>query len=182
MSLLSAVQACARRIIMPAQSTAARRCTVASGQQWRAFSVRTSAARCAGSSSPDQDTVTLTPAQVDEAARLLGEARLANTTLDFGSATPDWMPRTHADMYAVQDAVIELPHNKGKLVGWKVGATNSGTQQRLGLPGPFAGPVFESDIVSLPAVRGVCGGATCARPWAPSFIHMPARSIRMNAG
>ena len=48
---------------------------------------------------------------------------------------------------AVQDEMINMgPENKlGPLIGWKIGATNTAIQKKLGF-GPFFGPLFQSSI------------------------------------
>lgn len=52
--------------------------------------------------------------------------------------------------YAVQDAMIDTSAGAesplGKLVGWKIGATNSGSQVANGFSAPFYGPLFQSAL------------------------------------
>ena len=51
-----------------------------------------------------------------------------------------------ANGYELQNAIIEQNDTKlGKLVGWKVGATNAAVMKALGF-GPFYGPLFESNF------------------------------------
>jgi len=94
------------------------------------------------------EDVTLSQPQIVEAAQRLHEARMSGQLIDI-SDDPAWIPRSVGDMYAVQDALIGLPGNEGRLVGWKVGATNKATQERLGLSSPFAGPIFDYDVVKM---------------------------------
>lgn len=51
--------------------------------------------------------------------------------------------------YALQDALIERAGER--LIGWKVGATNSKAQAAMGIDGPLAGPLWESWAWHAPA-------------------------------
>lgn len=67
------------------------------------------------------------------------------------------------DAYAVQEATIAAAPEP--IVGWKVGATGAGAPARLGLSGPFCGPIVASALydgrtavpaqVRLPAAQGL---------------------------
>jgi 2-keto-4-pentenoate hydratase len=84
----------------------------------------------------------VTPAQVDEAARALLDARLGHRTLD---AIPErCRPRTVDEGYAVQDALVQLEGSP--VVGWKLGATTPYWQRRAGLTHPIAGRLLASMV------------------------------------
>lgn len=51
--------------------------------------------------------------------------------------------------YAIQDALIEATDSP--VVGWKIGATSQKAQARLGVDGPFSGPLFERWVTESPA-------------------------------
>lgn len=58
-------------------------------------------------------------------------------------------PETLDDAYAIQDAFVRAWG--GEVAGWKIGATSPDALQKLGLEGPFYGPVFSPLIMRSPA-------------------------------
>lgn len=95
----------------------------------------------------------MTPALVDEAARLLLAARREARTIE---ALPEaCRPRDVDEGYAVQDALIARAG--GAVAGWKLGATTPYWQRRAGLAGPMAGRLLASAVyqsaVTLPGAR-----------------------------
>jgi 2-keto-4-pentenoate hydratase len=71
----------------------------------------------------------------------LAHARIAGETIAEASVV---VPESAAAAYAVQDQLIGLIDSP--LVGWKIGASSSAVQQRLGLKAPIAGPVFANTL------------------------------------
>lgn len=59
-----------------------------------------------------------------------------------------------AGAFAVQAELLKEACNvEGEAhIGWKCGATGDAIQQRLGLPAPFFGPLFASDLLLAPAL------------------------------
>lgn len=79
--------------------------------------------------------------EIAEAIRLLCEARQSGRIVRVPEALGQL---TEEQAYGAQAAYIRT---FGKRIsGWKIGATNPVSQNRLGLNGPFFGPVFEDDI------------------------------------
>ncbi len=90
-------------------------------------------------------------AQIDEAAALLAEHRLARKPLD---ALPVGMrPADEVEAYAVQDALhARLVASLGAVTGHKIGCTTSVMQAFLKIPNPCAGGVFARTVHASPAV------------------------------
>ncbi len=90
-------------------------------------------------------------AQIDEAAALLAEHRLARKPLD---ALPVTMrPADEAEAYAVQDALhARLVASLGAVTGHKIGCTTSVMQAFLKIPNPCAGGVFARTVHASPAI------------------------------
>lgn len=90
-------------------------------------------------------------AKLDKAAEWLARARQDRTPV---SEMPgDLKPATADQGYAIQRRVREkmIARGKGKLIGWKVGATTAPMQKLLNLPGPAAGPILASAEMTSPA-------------------------------
>ncbi|MFT3774341.1 MAG: hypothetical protein QM820_53960 [Minicystis sp.] len=84
----------------------------------------------------------MTPDQVNEAARVLLDARRENKTID---AIPEaCRPRTVDEGYAVQDALVAL--SGARVVGWKLGSTTPYWQKRAGLTEPMAGRLLDTMV------------------------------------
>ncbi|MEQ8602557.1 MAG: hypothetical protein RIB45_04500 [Marivibrio sp.] len=79
-------------------------------------------------------------------ARALAEARAEGRKLD---APPGPDPQSWEAAYAIQDALIAV--TESPVVGWKIGATSKTAQDRLGVDGPFIGPLFERWATDSPA-------------------------------
>ncbi len=88
---------------------------------------------------------------MDRAADWLAAARLD------GRAVSDILsslkPATEAEGYAIQDRVRQrlIAKGRGRLIGWKVGATTVPMQKLLNLPGPAAGGILASAELRNPA-------------------------------
>lgn len=92
-----------------------------------------------------------------QAARLLGEARLAT------APTPDLIdrlcPQGQAEGYALQAALADwlTANGQATLAGYKVGATTADMQRYLGTPGPAFGHVRAANVHTSPAVLAFGG-------------------------
>lgn len=66
-----------------------------------------------------------------------------------------------ADAYAVQRRVSDAVAGRtlGRVVGWKVGATNAATQARMGLDAPFYGPLLSRDLRASPETLSAAANA-----------------------
>src|SRR5262245_24285077 len=89
--------------------------------------------------------------QIDQAAAFLWRTRLEQKRIE---ALPDHLrPRTLADGYAVQDAMVAAAAQP--VSGWKIAATSKAGQDHIGVTEPLAGRLFENftlpDGASLPA-------------------------------
>lgn len=87
---------------------------------------------------------------MDRAADWLADARLGGKPVaDLPAALK---PVTEAEGYAIQDRVRArlIARGRGKLIGWKVGATTAAMQKLLNLPGPAGGPVLASAELTAP--------------------------------
>lgn len=86
------------------------------------------------------------PESIEEAARLLCEARLEK--IRFGGLPPRLRPANEAEAYALQDAL----HGKlraagqGTVIGHKIGCTTPVMQRFLDIDNPCAGAVFEPTV------------------------------------
>lgn len=87
-------------------------------------------------------------------AKLLAAARAEGQKLD---APPGPDPESWEDAYAIQDALIDV--TESPVVGWKIGATSKRAQERLGVDGPFIGPLFERWTTDSPAAIATPAGA-----------------------
>lgn len=90
----------------------------------------------------------------DPLARDLWRARTAAAAVptDYLSAQPLSVSRAHriaAQLYS------HLRCSGDKQIGWKLGATDPATQEKLGTDRPFAAPLFESSVLSDGAVVSV---------------------------
>ncbi|HEX5455606.1 MAG TPA: 2-keto-4-pentenoate hydratase, partial [Stellaceae bacterium] len=80
----------------------------------------------------------MTPEQIDTAARALAEARTGTPIPGLPDAV---RPRSEADSYEIQEAVLHLLGETAG--GWKVGLSPEG--------GVFCAPIYSSRILSSPA-------------------------------
>ncbi|HEX5077817.1 MAG TPA: fumarylacetoacetate hydrolase family protein [Geminicoccaceae bacterium] len=83
---------------------------------------------------------------IDEAARLLAEARLDRTR--FAGLPDGCRPADEAAAYAIQDALhrrLEAA-GRGPLVGYKIGCTTAVMQRFLGIGHPCAGGVLQPGV------------------------------------
>jgi 2-keto-4-pentenoate hydratase len=83
---------------------------------------------------------------IDEAARLLADARLGRVRL---AGLPDGRrPKDEAEAYAIQDAVHArlAAAGRGPLVGYKIGCTTAVMQRFLGIDSPCAGGVLQQGM------------------------------------
>ncbi|MFT5530067.1 MAG: 2-keto-4-pentenoate hydratase [Candidatus Poriferisodalaceae bacterium] len=71
----------------------------------------------------------------------LAHARIAGETVAAESSP---VPGSAAEAYAVQDQLINLIDSP--VVGWKIGATSTAMQERLGLRAPISGPIFANSL------------------------------------
>jgi 2-keto-4-pentenoate hydratase len=95
----------------------------------------------------------MTPDAVLRAAGLLLAARRDLSPID--SLPDDCRPRTQAEAYAIQAAVVahltkELGGPDG-IAGFKIGATSVAAQEFLGLDGPFYGCIPRDKVLASPA-------------------------------
>jgi 2-oxo-3-hexenedioate decarboxylase/2-keto-4-pentenoate hydratase len=124
---------------------------------------------------------------VDEAARLLVEARLSGRPI--GPLPEACRPADEAAAYRVQAAAHGLltAAGKGALAGWKIGCTTPVMQRFLGIPSPcaggmLAGTIFRGEAV-LPHAGLVKPAVECeiavrlgadlpqrAEPWTPDSV------------
>lgn len=89
--------------------------------------------------------------QIDAAAALLAEHRLARKPLDVLPAA--LRPADEASAYAVQDALhARLAASLGAVTGHKIGCTTAVMQAFLKIPNPCAGGVFERTVHATPAI------------------------------
>jgi 2-oxo-3-hexenedioate decarboxylase/2-keto-4-pentenoate hydratase len=90
-------------------------------------------------------------ATMDKAADWLAAARIEGKTVsDIPVALK---PATEAEGYDIQDRVRQrlIAKGRGRLIGWKVGATTAPMQKLLNLPGPAAGGILASADLKTPA-------------------------------
>jgi 2-keto-4-pentenoate hydratase len=102
--------------------------------------------------------VTLSPEQIQTAAQHFHRIREEFTTI--AHLPTECAPKTLDDAYAIQHAYAALmlhPDRQAKLhgkkeehIGYKIGATNSKAQARLGVSAPFFGLLFASLTTSSP--------------------------------
>lgn len=87
---------------------------------------------------------TLTPEQIQAAARLIADLRLRRHGRDLIEGIPEeCRPRTLADAYTVQERARRMiAEGLGPVAGYKVGATAKVMQERLGIHYPCAGTLF----------------------------------------
>lgn len=79
---------------------------------------------------------------VSAAAAALVSARKEGRTMD---ELPGGMPQNMAEAYAIQDGIVA---GMGDAVaGWKVAFTNKPGQEKMGVDGPGAGPIFASYVL-----------------------------------
>lgn len=93
----------------------------------------------------------LTADQAAEAARILQDHRRRGAPL---AALPDALhPVTAEDGYAIQAALVALRgrEDRARPIGWKIGATNAGAREMLGVHEPFLGVLLSSMTVDAPA-------------------------------
>lgn len=84
---------------------------------------------------------------VSAAAAALVSARQEGRVMD---ELPGGMPANMDEAYAIQDGIVA---GMGEAVaGWKVAFTNAPGQQKMGVDGPGAGPIFASYALASPAV------------------------------
>lgn len=90
-------------------------------------------------------------AKLEKAAEWLARARQNGTAVSEMPA--ELKPATADEGYAIQRGVRQkmIAAGKGKLIGWKVGATTAPMQKLLNLPGPAAGPILASAEMTSPA-------------------------------
>ena len=83
---------------------------------------------------------------VSAAAAALVSARREGRVMD---ELPGGMPANLDEAYAIQDGIVV---GMGEAVaGWKVAFTNKPGQEKMGVPGPGAGPIFASYVLESPA-------------------------------
>ena len=83
---------------------------------------------------------------VSAAAAALVSARREGRVMD---ELPGGMPANLDEAYAIQDGIVA---GMGEAVaGWKVAFTNKPGQEKMGVPGPGAGPIFASYVLESPA-------------------------------
>ena len=93
----------------------------------------------------------MTNSQVESAAQALLAAWKSHGRID--AIPEDCRPRTRAEGYAVQSALLRASGETG--FGWKIAATSTAGQQHIGVGGPLAGRLVASrrrasgDTVSL---------------------------------
>jgi 2-keto-4-pentenoate hydratase len=90
-------------------------------------------------------------AKIDKAAEWLAAAR--QNGMAVSEMPAELKPATADEGYAIQRGVRAkmIAQGKGKLIGWKVGATTAPMQKLLNLPGPAAGPILASAEMTSPA-------------------------------
>jgi 2-oxo-3-hexenedioate decarboxylase/2-keto-4-pentenoate hydratase len=90
-------------------------------------------------------------AAVESAAQWLAEARLGKRSV--GEMPAALRPATADDGYAIQAELRKRlgAAGRGRLAGWKVGATTLPMQKLLNLPGAVAGGVLSSAVLQSPA-------------------------------
>ena len=99
----------------------------------------------------------LTPEQALDAARILQDHRRRGAPL---AALPDdCHPATSEDGYAIQAALVALRgrEDDARPIGWKIGATNAGARELLGVLEPFYGVLLSSMTVNAPAEHPSAG-------------------------
>tara|TARA_Y100001934_G_scaffold116418_1_gene142522 strand:- start:56227 stop:57003 length:777 start_codon:yes stop_codon:yes gene_type:complete len=83
---------------------------------------------------------------VSAAAAALVSARREGSIMD---ELPGGMPANLVEAYAIQDGI--LSEMDEVVAGWKVAFTNKPGQEKMGVPGPGAGPIFVSYVFKSPA-------------------------------
>ena len=89
----------------------------------------------------------LSDIQVDDAARVLWDARRAGEVIDGLPA--DCRPDSLADAYRVQDRLFQVMGRAQ--AGWFVGCSNPEIQRQLGLPEPYRAPLLTDTVFDSPA-------------------------------
>lgn len=87
--------------------------------------------------------------RIAAAAAALYDAR--TSLRPFGGFPPGCAPRDEAEGYAVQDALHERLHERGPLVGSKIGCTTRVMQAFLGIAAPCAGGIFAKTVYATDA-------------------------------
>tara|TARA_Y100001933_G_scaffold262309_1_gene319472 strand:+ start:366 stop:1142 length:777 start_codon:yes stop_codon:yes gene_type:complete len=82
---------------------------------------------------------------VSAAAAALISARHENRVMD---ELPGGMPQNMNGAYAIQDGIVAAMDDA--IAGWKVAFTNVPGQQKMGVDGPGAGPIFASYVMESP--------------------------------
>ena len=82
---------------------------------------------------------------VSAAAAALIAARHENRVMD---ELPGGMPKNMDGAYAIQDGIVAAMDDA--IAGWKVAFTNVPGQQKMGVDGPGAGPIFASYVMESP--------------------------------
>ncbi len=86
--------------------------------------------------------VSLRPQEIEEAARILYEARV--THQQIAALPAGCSPRSLDDGYAIQDALTQ--RIGGEVIGWKIGCVAPAAQKTAGTDNPFSGPILKSDL------------------------------------
>lgn len=83
---------------------------------------------------------------IENTAKCMLRARMHNMLVNMD----DLSHLSETDGYAVQKEIIRCKEQNqfGNLVGWKIGASSDAAQKVLGY-GPFYGPLFEKNFVSI---------------------------------
>ena len=74
---------------------------------------------------------------------VLAHSRLTMEKIDVNDVV---IPESAALAYAAQDQLIGLIDSP--VVGWKVGATSTASQEKLGVKAPICGPIFERTLTT----------------------------------
>ena len=82
--------------------------------------------------------------EIDSAAKILFNARLKTSSLDF--LPDDLAPKNNKEAYLIQDSLTNLYINQfnAKIIGKKVGCTNKKAQQQINVNKPFYGNIYSS--------------------------------------
>lgn len=99
----------------------------------------------------NNEAMAIDPATMDRAADWIAAARLVGRSI--AEMPEELRPQTADDGYAIQRRVHQrlAAAGRGKVVGWKVGATTLPMQKLLNIPEPVAGAILASGMHRSPA-------------------------------
>lgn len=119
---------------------------------------------------PDQPTLE-TPQSAQEAAAILLDRWQTQTTID--TLPPSCRPVSRTQAYRVQQAMLSLSGRRG--YGWKIAATSAAGQSHIGVDGPLAGRLHDTQVYADGSLLAL--GNNLMRVAELEFAFVMARSL-----